>query len=93
MNYKLEEVKAFTTRCLGKRFILKAGRFKDEEVTVVGYTDKDGLGDPAVIVVLPGTSPDRGWDINQLDLDDHISACVAGDVKLWYSYVENLIEC
>jgi hypothetical protein len=93
MNYKLEEVKAFTTRCLGTRFTLKSGAFADKEVTVVGYTDKDGLGDPAVIVALPETSLDRGWGLNELDLEDHVIADVAGGVRLWYAYIENLEKC
>lgn len=92
MDYRLEEVKAFTKRCLGKRFTLKEGRFKDEEVTVVGYVD-DGLGDPVVIVELPETSLDRGWGLNELNLEDHVIADVAEDVRLWYAYIENLEEC
>lgn len=91
MNYKLEEVKAFTKRCLGKRFTLKEEMFKDEEVTVVGYMD-DGLGDPVVIVELP-ESLDRGWGLNELDPDDHVIADVAEDARLWYVYIESLVEC
>lgn len=93
MNYKLEEVKEFTKRCLGTRFTLKSGVFADKEITVVGYTDKDGLGDPAVIVALPETSLDRGWGLNELGLEDHVIADVAEDVRLWYAYIENLEEC
>lgn len=88
MNYKLEEVKEFTNEYSGTRFRLKSGLFADKEITVVGYTDKDGLGDPAVIVAL-----DRGWGLNELDLEDHIIANVAGDVRLWYAYIENLEKC
>lgn len=90
MNYRLAEVKAFTKRCLGKRFALNDGAF--EEVTVVGYMD-DGLGDPVVIVALPETSLDRGWGLNELDPDDHVIADVAEDVRLWYVCIENLIGC
>lgn len=93
MTYELAEVKGFVNDCLGKRFILKAGMFEDEEVTVVGYTDRDGLGNPAVIVELPETSLDKGWGLSELDLDDHVIADVAEDVQLWYADVENLIEC
>lgn len=93
MNYKLEEVKEFTNEYLGKRFTLKSGVFADEEVTVVGYTDKDVLGDPAVIVELPETSLDGGWWLNELDLEDHVIADVAEDVRLWYAHIENLEEC
>ena len=92
MNYKLAEVKEFTKKCLGTRFTLKDGVFKDEEVTVVGYMD-DGLGDPVVIVELPETSLDKGWGLNELDPDDHVIADVAEDVRLWYAYIENLEEC
>lgn len=93
MNYKLEEVKEFTKRCLGTRFTFKEGMFKDEVVTVVGYTDKDGLGDPAVIVELPKTSLDLGWGLNELDLGDHVIADVAEDAQLWYAYIERLEAC
>lgn len=92
MNYKLEEVKEFTKKCLGTRFTFKEGRFKDEVVTVVGYMD-DGLGDPVVIVELPETSLDRGWGLSELDPDDHVIADVAEDVQLWYANIEDLIEC
>lgn len=88
MDYKLAEVKEFTKKCLGTRFTLKSGIFADKEVTVVGYTDKDGLGDPAVIVALDG-----GWGLNELDLEDHVLAGVAGGVRLWYAYIENLEKC
>lgn len=92
MNYKLEEVKEFTKKCLGTRFRLKDGVFNGEEVTIVGYMD-DGLGDPVVIVELPETSLDKGWGLNELDPDDHVIADVAEDVQLWYTHIENLKEC
>lgn len=93
MNYKLEEVKEFTNEYLGKKFRLKSGLFVDEEVTVVGYTDKDGLGDPAVIVGLPETPLAGGWGLNELNLEDHVIADVTEEVRLWYAYIENLEEC
>lgn len=93
MTYKLAEVKSFTEHCLGKRFILKDGIFDGEGVTVVGYTDRDGFGIPSVIVELPETSLDKGWGLDQLYMHDHVIADVAEDVQLWYSEVENLIEC
>lgn len=93
MNYNLEEVKEFTNEYLGTRFTLKSGVFAGKEITVVGYTDKDGLGDPAVIVALSETSLDGGWGLNELDLEDHIITNVAGDVRLWYAYIENLEKC
>ena len=93
MNYKLEEVKEFTNKCLGTRFTLKSGVFAGKEVTVVGYTDKDGLGDPAAIVELPETSLGGGWGLNELDLEDHVIADVTEDVRLWCTYIENLEEC
>lgn len=91
MNYKLEEVKEFTNKCLGTRFTLREEMFKDEEVTVVGYMD-DGLGDPVVIVELP-ESLDRGWRLNELGPEDHVIADVAEDARLWYVYIESLVEC
>lgn len=93
MDYKLGEVEGFISDNLGKRFALKEGMFEGEEVTVVGYTDRDSLGNPAVIVELPETSLDKGWGLNELDLEDHVITDVAEDVRLWYSDVENLIEC
>ena len=93
MNYKLEEVKEFTNEYSGTRFSLKSGVFAGKEITVVGYTDKDGLGDPAVIVALPETSLGGGWGLNELDLEDHVIADVAGGVRLWYAYIENLEKC
>lgn len=92
MQYKLEEVKEFTNKYLGTRFRLKDEVFNGEEVTIVGYMD-DGLGDPVVIVELPETSPDKGWGLSKLDLDDHVIADVAEDVQLWYTDIENLEEC
>lgn len=92
MNYRLAEVKVFTKRGLGKRFALKDGAFKGEEVTVVGYRD-GGLVDPVVIVELPETSLDGGWGLNELDPGDHVIADVAEDVRLRYAYIENLEEC
>lgn len=93
MDYKLGEVEGFISDNLGKRFTLKEGMLKGEEVTVVGYTDRDGLGNPAVIVELPETSLDKGWGLNELDLEDHVIADIAGGVRLWYAYIENLEKC
>lgn len=91
MNYKLVEVKEFTNKYLGKRFTLKDGVFKGEEVTVVGYMD-DGLGHPVVIVELP-ESLGRGWGLNELGLGDHVLTDVEEGARLRYARIENLIEC
>lgn len=93
MDYKLGEVKEFTKCCLGKKFVLKDGVFADEEVTVVGYTDKDVLGDPAIIVERPETSLDGGWGLDESGPEDHVIADVAEDVQLCYADIESLEAC
>lgn len=93
MNYELAEVKEFTKRYSGTRFTLKWGVFVDEEVTVVGYADRDVTGVPCVIVELPETSLLRCWGLNELGPRDHVIADVAEDARLWYARIENLEAC
>lgn len=92
----LREVVDFVDENLGKKFVVKGGNFDGETVTVAGYTIKDGLGDPSVIVELPDTLPmdDCGWNPeDKHGLYDRIILDADPTQSYWYVDVENLEEC
>lgn len=92
----LRDVIAFVDENLGKKFVVKGGNFDGETVTVAGYTEKDGLGIPSVIVELPDTLPMnyRGWSPEGKQcLYDRIILDSDPTQSYWYVDVENLEEC
>lgn len=92
----LREVIDFVDENLGKKFVVKKGTFEDETVTIAGYTEKDGLGGPSVIVELPDTLPmdDRGWNPeDKHGLYDRIILDADPMQSYWYVDIENLEEC
>lgn len=95
-NELLGEVRDFTVENLGKKFVIKKGVFKEETVTVAGYTEQDGLGVPSVIVELPDTLPmnNRGWNPEDgLCLYDRMLLETDPAKSYWYVYIEDLEEC
>lgn len=92
----LREVIDFVDENLGKKFVVKKGTFEDETVTIAGYTERDGLGIPSVIVELPNISPmgDLGWGIEgKHDLYDRIILDADPMKGYWYVDIEDLEEC
>lgn len=94
--YTLRKVKEFVDKNIGKKFVIKRGIFEYEMATVVGYTTRDGFGEPSVIVELPEnmTGPiSESWGLDCTSPDDHFILDVAEDACFWYVYIEVLEEC
>lgn len=92
----LREVIDFVDENLGKKFVVKKGTFEGETVTVAGYTEKNGLGGPSVIVELPNIFPmgDLGWSPEgKQSLYDRIILEADPMQSYWYVYIEDLEEC
>ena len=92
----LREVIDFVDKNLGKKFVIKEGVYKEETVTIAGYTEKDGLGEPSVIVELPDTLPmnDHGWKPGDKEgLYDRIILDADPMQSYWYVDIEDIEEC
>lgn len=92
----LKDVQNFVDTNLAKKFVIKRGCFEGETVTIAGYTERDGLGIPSVIVELPNISPmgDLGWGIeSKHDLYDRIILDADPMKGYWYVDIEDLEEC
>lgn len=90
MNYKLEEVKAFVEANLGETFRIKEGVFRGEKATVVGYTERDGLNMPSVIVEIYYDPFHEGRGEHELAARDHVLAVLTHPVCLWYIDMDNM---
>lgn len=91
----LREVQDFVDTNLAKKFVIKNGVFKEETVTVAGYTKQDGLSTPSIIVELPDTLPmnDRGWSPeDEPCLYDRIFLDADPTKSYWYVDIEDLEE-
>lgn len=96
MTYKLAEVKAFVEANLGETFRIKKGLFEGEEATVAGYTERDGLNMPSVIVEIDYDPFHEGWGEYELTAKDHLILDVNHPTSLWYvdmDDIENLEAC
>ena len=96
MIYLTEEVKAFVEANLGETIRIKEGIFGGEEAKVVGYTERDGLNMPSVIVEIDYDPFHEGWGEHELTAKDHLILDVNHPTSLWYvdmDDIEIIKEC
>lgn len=90
---ELREVIDFVDENLGRMFRIKEGLFEGEKATVAGYTERDGLNMPSVIVEIDYDPFHEGWGEYELTAKDHLILDVNHPTSLWYVDIESLEEC
>lgn len=90
MIHSTEEVKAFAEANLGKTFRIIAGVFEGEGATVVGYTEREGLHKPSIIMEIHHDPFYDGWRTHEMPARAHILAVLTRQVSLWFVDIDNM---